>query len=103
MFKKKLENFVCEKCGTEVVGDGFTNHCPHCLWSKHVDNDPGDREASCKGLMEPIEVLSTREGEIILHRCVVCGKEKKNKKAKNDSFDTLLSISVKNANKFSGV
>ena len=39
-FKRKKENFVCENCGAEVKGDGFTNHCPKCLYSKHVDIFP---------------------------------------------------------------
>ncbi|MFA6992594.1 MAG: RNHCP domain-containing protein, partial [Candidatus Gracilibacteria bacterium] len=36
-FSRTIEDFVCEKCGAKVKGDGYTNHCPKCLWSKHVD------------------------------------------------------------------
>jgi len=53
-FKKRKEDFFCENCGENVSGDGFTNHCPKCLWSKHVDVFPGDRKGSCNGLMKPI-------------------------------------------------
>jgi Zn finger protein HypA/HybF involved in hydrogenase expression len=49
MFKRTIEDFTCEHCGEQVTGNGFTNHCPQCLWSKHVDIDPGDRLALCGG------------------------------------------------------
>ena len=55
-FNRRIEDFTCEHCGTEVHGNGYTNHCPNCLWSKHVDINPGDRAADCGGLMEPIAV-----------------------------------------------
>ncbi len=92
-FIKTPENFVCEKCGTEVLGDGYTNHCPNCLWSKHVDIDPGDRESICFGMMEPISVTKKGEEYIILHKCTVCGLEKPNKSVKTDNFDTIVKIS----------
>ena len=57
-FARTVEDFVCEKCGTQVEGDGYTNHCPHCLWSRHVDVNPGDRKATCKGMMEPVAVVA---------------------------------------------
>jgi len=36
-FSKKVENFTCEACGNKVKGSGYTDHCPNCLYSKHVD------------------------------------------------------------------
>lgn len=92
MFKKVIENFVCEHCGAEVKGSGFTNHCPKCLWSKHVDVDPGDRAASCGGLMEPVVVEGASPDYVILHRCVSCGHEKRNKVSSEDSFEKILEI-----------
>lgn len=93
-FQRTRENFVCEKCGLNVLGDGYTNHCPHCLWSKHVDINPGDRQANCQGLMMPIGV-ELKEGEyIILHRCNRCGFEKKNRAAQNDDFNVILQLST---------
>src|SRR3989344_2693847 len=59
MFKKVIEDFTCEHCDTFVEGDGYTNHCPKCLWSLHVDNEPGDRANNCNGLMEPFGILYT--------------------------------------------
>ena len=86
-FERKKENFTCEKCGFEVVGNGYTNHCPKCLWSKHVDVNPGDRAATCGGMMEPVEVALKGGEYIILHRCIKCGFEKKNKASKEDMFN----------------
>ncbi len=92
-FVRRKENFVCLNCGYSVVGDGYTNHCPNCLFSKHVDINPGDRNCSCLGLMEPIALESTGKGYIIIHRCRGCGIVKRNKSAKGDSFKAILEIS----------
>ena len=92
MFKKVTEDFVCEHCGREVVGNGYTNHCPHCLWSKHVDIQPGDRAASCGGMMEPVTVQSIGGDNIITHRCSVCHYEKRNKMAPEDNYDTIVTL-----------
>ena len=71
-FKKTLENFTCQNCGTVVTGTGYTNHCPNCLYSKHVDIFPGDRENPCHGLMCPIG-LEKKHGELkIIHQCLNC-------------------------------
>ena len=91
-FQRTTEDFTCEQCGAEVVGDGYTNHCPKCLWSKHVDVHPGDRAAVCKGLMEPVDAAREGEEYVILHRCVVCGYEKKNRASKDDNFDVILQL-----------
>ena len=53
-FTKTVEDFNCAHCGAVVHGNGYTNHCPHCLYSRHVDNNPGDRLATCGGMMRPI-------------------------------------------------
>ncbi|KKS64475.1 MAG: hypothetical protein UV40_C0004G0012 [Parcubacteria group bacterium GW2011_GWA1_42_7] len=91
-FQRKKEDFVCEKCGFNVKGTGYTNHCPKCLWSKHVDVNPGDRLSECGGMMEPAEI-EMKEGEyVIIHRCVKCGFEKKNKAAEDDDFEEILRI-----------
>ncbi len=93
-FEKTVENFVCEKCGTQVQGNGFTNHCPNCLWSKHVDINPGDRRENCKGLMKPLG-LDQKKGEFVLiHKCQKCGNEKRNKVALNDNQDEIRKISA---------
>ncbi len=91
-FIRTIENFICKKCGEEVKGSGYTNHCPLCLWSKHVDINPGDREEECKGLMKPIGYLKSGGKEKIVHQCQKCGFEKSNKIEKEDNIEVLLSL-----------
>lgn len=95
-FIRKIENFVCENCGEEVVGNGYTNHCPKCLWSKHVDIDPGDRASSCGGMMAPIGASESGGEWSILQKCQVCGFERKNKILPEDNFDMVINLSTKN-------
>lgn len=94
-FTKRIENFVCENCGYKVIGNGYTNHCPKCLHSKHVDVNPGDRSCSCEGLMEPIEILQKNGKFIVLQKCKKCGFERTNKTNINDDFSKIIEISKK--------
>jgi hypothetical protein len=94
-FQRREEDFVCERCGTSVVGDGYTNHCPYCLYGKHVDIFPGDRLETCGGLMEPVGYEKDRGQEKLTHRCLRCGKTKKNKVQARDSFEELLRLSAR--------
>lgn len=92
-FQRTVEDFVCERCGANVVGNGYTNHCPKCLYSKHVDIHPGDRAATCRGLMAPIAVEgSTGKGYALRHRCTKCGYESRINVADNDDADALVSL-----------
>jgi len=90
-FQRRIENFICLSCGKQVCGDGFTNHCPYCLWGKHVDINPGDRAEPCHGAMEPISVEPGEPGKIT-HRCNKCGKERRNKIQKDDDFEAILRV-----------
>ena len=97
-FTKIDEEFVCEHCGEQVPNLGYTsrNHCPYCLYSKHVDVYPGDRSEECHGLLEPIEVeLNSKKGYVIVFRCQKCGKIRKNKVAKDDNMDKVIALSAK--------
>jgi len=91
-FRRTKEDFVCEHCGTAVTGNGYTNHCPHCLWSKHVDVHPGDRAAECGGMMEPVSVFSKSGEYVITHRCTKCGYEMNNSASAEDNVDALVEI-----------
>lgn len=92
-FVKKKEDFVCDVCGKKVIGTGYTNHCPDCLWSKHVDEQtPGDRVAGCKGLMEPVGIEREKGELLLIHRCQTCGTKTRNKTAKEDSLEEILKI-----------
>ena len=92
-FQRKKEDFVCEHCSKEIKGSGYTNHCPFCLWSKHVDVNPGDRAASCGGIMRPMRVEIKKGEHSIVNRCEKCGHEKRNKIADNDNFDEIIKLS----------
>jgi hypothetical protein len=94
-FLKNKEDFICEKCGEDVRGNGYTNHCPKCLWSKHVDVEPGDRMATCGGMMAPVLVETEKGEQIITNRCEKCGYEKRNRISKNDNFDEVVKLAEK--------
>lgn len=94
-FQKKKEDFVCEKCGHVNVGDGYTNHCHKCLWSKHVDVNPGDRAEKCQGLMEPIGLENNSDVFYVVHKCTKCSLIKRNKAQKGDDFNKLIELSQK--------
>lgn len=96
-FQRRIEDFECERCGAHVSGSGFTNHCPVCLWSKHVDIHPGDRAETCGGMMEPVGVTPHGDGYRIHFRCTRCGIERWNKSAPEDDFEVLLKIAKQQA------
>ncbi len=90
----------CKVCGRLVVPEGASsdhrNHCPNCLSSKHVDNEPGDRDSDCGGVMEPIGVWVRKNGEwAVIHRCKQCGKLSSNRTAADDNPMKLMSIALK--------
>lgn len=92
LFQRRLEDFTCEHCGTKVVGNGYTDHCPKCLWGKHVDIHPGDRASDCRGQLEPVDVENHKSGFRISYRCVKCGHTFICKSADDDAFDVLLAL-----------
>lgn len=92
------EEFVCENCGEKVklLGYSCRNHCPKCLCSKHVDVNPGDREETCHGLLEPIGVeLDSKKGYVIIFRCKKCGAIRRNKAAKDDNMDLIIKLTAR--------
>lgn len=91
-FQRKVEDFDCLRCGAHVIGDGFTNHCPQCLWSRHVDVNPGDRAEACQGMMAPVAVAKRGDSYRIQHRCQLCGLERWNKSDPQDDFKRLLEL-----------
>ena len=70
-FTMRDENFICENCHKEVKKLGYTarDHCPYCLYSKHVDINPGDRQNSCQGLLKPIGIEKFKDTYKILYKC----------------------------------
>ncbi|HEX8732550.1 MAG TPA: RNHCP domain-containing protein, partial [Ktedonobacterales bacterium] len=82
--------FTCGHCGRFVgalpSGGRNRNHCPFCLYSRHVDAErSGDRASPCKGMMEPVGVFERPNGEeVIVHHCVKCGFERFNRVGADD-------------------
>lgn len=94
-FSKNDSGFVCEHCGKEVPPLVYSsrNHCPFCLWSKHVDLLPGDRACACGGQMRPSAVrVDARKGFVITHTCTRCGEEKNNRAQQDDDGDLLIRL-----------
>jgi RNHCP domain len=91
-FSRQTEDFACGHCGEQVRGDGYTNHCPACLWSRHVDESPGDRAAGCRGLMAPVGALYEQGRTVLVQRCVDCGHSWRNRAADGDDTDAVLAL-----------
>ncbi|KKW47816.1 hypothetical protein A3C21_03550 [Candidatus Kaiserbacteria bacterium RIFCSPHIGHO2_02_FULL_59_21] len=94
-FKRVVEAFVCWHCGMRVQGNGYTNHCPKCLWSRHVDVHPGDRAAPCGGMMEPVALEGSSPDYAIMHRCALCGHTRRNKASAGDDPEALIAVAKK--------
>lgn len=93
-FQRTREDFTCEHCGAVVEGTGYTNHCPKCLYSKHVDINPGDRKNSCGGLMKPIAALYSNGVYTIQQQCDVCGRKMKIKANERDDSALLIELTT---------
>ena len=96
-FSKLDEEFVCENCGKDVKKLNYTSrdHCPYCLYSIHIDNNPGDRSCSCLGDLKPIGVENHKNGLYkIIYKCSKCGVVKKNIQATDDDINEIIKISV---------
>ena len=90
VFKKVKEDFICGHCGEWVMGNGYTNHCPKCLWSRHVDINPGDRVEECSGLMKPLSVEMQGGEYIINQKCDNCRAIRRVRAAREDSISSFL-------------
>jgi hypothetical protein len=91
-FIRTVEDFTCENCGERVKGNGFTNHCPLCLYSKHVDKNPGDRAMAkkCGGLMIPLDLYIKKEKYHIKHKCLKCDFEMTTRTQDEDDISLFL-------------
>src|SRR3990167_4544967 len=84
--EQSREGFKCNYCSgwaatSKYIGTHHRNHCPSCLWSKHVDSEKaGDRKASCGAGMKPVGLTlkqagidkygKPRQGELmVIHHC----------------------------------
>ena len=89
------ESFIWKKCGKKVKKLGYTarDHCPYCLYSKHVDINPGDRNNSCKGMLEPVGIEKFKDSFKIIYLCEKCHKTHKNIMAKDDDMNKIIELS----------
>jgi len=102
-------DFRCLHCHYQVSASALRagvqnrNHCPYCLWSRHVDwKKAGDRLATCMAEMQPIGLTlkatrkkygPARAGELMLiHQCLGCGKLSINRIAADDNPGRLLEV-----------
>ncbi len=101
--------FECTHCHFYVSIDSLQsgvqnrNHCPYCLWSRHMDLfEAGDRLCACRAPMQPVglTIKKTRKkygpaslGELMLiHRCADCEKISINRIAADDDPDMVYAI-----------
>ncbi len=87
--------FTCAQCRADVEplrNGSYRNHCPRCLWSRHVDERPGDRASRCGAPMEPVDVdYRAAKGFVVVHRCTRCGIVRRNRAAPDD-VDALVAL-----------
>jgi ribosomal protein L37E len=98
--KDKNQGFICDQCGRSVLpmtNGSYRNHCPFCLYSRHLDYLPGDRGCMCGGLMRPVGIAYHRnKGYQIIHQCSRCGVQNRNKVARDtiqpDNIDEVIKL-----------
>ncbi len=98
LFTMRNESFTCEYCGKTVPKSNYTarDHCPYCLYSKHVDIHPGDRMHTCKGLLKPIGIEKFKNTYKIIYQCEKCHQFHKNIAEHDDSIEKIIELSIIN-------
>ncbi len=114
-FEEHAHGFGCSHCSlwiplNETMGTHNRNHCPSCLWSRHMDDrTPGDRKSECRANMKPIALTfkgesrdkyaemsgssANRLGELMLvHECVMDDQIRINRIAADDNPSALMAI-----------
>jgi hypothetical protein len=92
--------FRCRHCktivGPPISGGRHRNHCPICLYSRHVDaRSPGDRASNCRSMMTPVGVRARAGGEQeLVHLCLGCGIERRNRVAADDNVVAVMRLPV---------
>ena len=89
------EEFTCDNCHKKVNKLNYTarDHCPYCLYSKHLDIMPGDRLNTCKGLLKPIGIEKYKNTYKIIYKCSKCNTIHKNIMANDDDFEKIIQLS----------
>ena len=102
------DGFLCKHCNVYVSAAAFLsgvenrNHCPYCLWSRHLDlYMAGDRLSACKSPMKPIGVTVKSTGKkygpahgelMLIHLCTDCEGLSINRIAADDIPQTVFSV-----------
>ncbi|HTX92517.1 MAG TPA: RNHCP domain-containing protein [Anaerolineales bacterium] len=97
---KHCHNYVCSAAALSGVQN--RNHCPYCLWSRHLDLiEAGDRLSACKALMRPIGLTfkatnkryGPGRGELMLiHLCIECEGLSINRIAADDDPQDVFAV-----------
>lgn len=97
-FTMRDETFICDNCSKNVEKLNYTarDHCPYCLYSKHVDIMPGDRLNECKGLLQPIAIEKFKNTYKIVYKCLRCNQIHKNIVANDDNMDLIIELTTNN-------
>jgi hypothetical protein len=107
--KLSLDEFHCANCrrlvstNPRLAGVNNRNHCPYCLWSRHLDlYRAGDRLSACKARMQPVGLtlkrVNKRYGQVeggelmLIHRCNDCGSISINRIAADDDEEKVLEV-----------
>ena len=101
-FKKNDNGFVCAHCGFTVkpLETSSRDHCPKCLYSLHVDINPGDRANDCCGLLRPVSATTdSKKGYVINYICEKCGETHRNRaaypaKVQPDDIGLIIKLSA---------
>ena len=95
LFTKNDNSLICEHCKKEVQPLSYTSrdHCPYCLYSKHVDINPGDRLNTCLGLLKPTGIEKFKDTYKIIYKCNKCNIVHKNIMASDDNMDLIIELS----------
>ena len=93
LFTKNDDSFICENCNKEVKELNYSSrdHCNYCLYSKHVDINPGDRQNTW---LKPIGIEKYKDTYKIIYECERCKEIHKNIMATDDNMDLIIELSV---------
>ena len=64
-----------------------------------MDVHPGDRAASCGGMMKPVLVEGGPDEYTLVHKCTLCGFTKRNIVSVIDDMDAVIQIAAQFASR----